>query len=151
MDKHTSKILRCSYFQEIFSAKWRTHSFSMSAKTFRKTKISHPLIRTRMCVYQEVRNACFPEKFVNVLNKWSLSALKTQSKCAAMSMMTLQISTLVDIPKTQKSKMHVTRRRGKIHPGVNFFRDTRSFLLGLKTENFHPGLKWIFWPFCMIF
>ena len=46
---------------------------------------------------------------------------------------------------------HVTRRRGEIHPGVNFFWDTSTFHLGLKTEKFHPGVKWIFWSFCMIF
>ena len=28
---------------------------------FRKTNISFPLIRTRMCVYQGVRNVCFSE------------------------------------------------------------------------------------------
>ena len=104
----------------------------MSAKTFRKTKISHPLIRTRMCVYQEVRNACFPENFANVLNKWSLSASKTQSKYAVMSMTRLQISTLVDIPKTQKSKMHVIRWHGEIHPRVIFFRYT---YLSPRAEN----------------
>ena len=39
----------------------------------------------------------------------------------------------------------------KFTPGGIFFGDTRTFHLGLKTENFHPGVKWIFWPFCMIF
>ena len=138
MDKHTLKILQCSCFSEIFSAKRKTHSFSMSAKTFGKTKISHPLIRTRMCVYQEVRNACFSENFANVLNKWSFSALKTQSKCAAMSMMTLQISTLVDISKTQKSKRHVTHRRGEIHLGVNFLEKHVPFTSGWKLKIFTP-------------
>ena len=48
-------------------------------------------------------------------------------------------------------KLHVTRRQGEVHPGVRFFWDTRNFHLGLKTENFHPGVKSIFWPLCMIF
>ena len=37
------------------------------------------------------------------------------------------------------------------NPGWIFFRDTRTFHLGLETENFHPGVKWISWPFYMIF
>ena len=45
----------------------------------------------------------------------------------------------------------ITRRRSEIHHGVNFFWDTRTFHLELRTENFHPGVKWIFWTFCMIF
>ena len=31
----------------------------------------------------------------------------------------------------------------KFTPG-GFFLDTRTFYLGLKTENFHPEVKWIF-------
>ena len=31
---------------------------------FRKTNISYPLIRTRTCVYQGVRNVCFPENLM---------------------------------------------------------------------------------------
>ena len=38
----------------------------------------------------------------------------------------------------------------KFTPG-GFFLDTRTFYLGLKTENFHSEVKWIFWPFWMIF
>ena len=49
--------------------------------------------------------------------------------------------------------------RGMLHVGevkftprwIFFFWDTSTFHLGLKTENFHPRVKWIFWPFCMIF
>ena len=36
---------------------------------FRKTNISYPLIDTRTCVYHGVRNVCFSEKFVYVLNE----------------------------------------------------------------------------------
>ena len=39
------------------------HSFSAYAKTFRKTKIPYPLIRTRLCGYQGVRNVSFFGKF----------------------------------------------------------------------------------------
>ena len=35
---------------------------------FRKTNISNPLIRTRTCAYQEVRNVSFSENFAYVLN-----------------------------------------------------------------------------------
>ena len=55
------------------------------------------------------------------------------------------------------SEGYVTHRWGEIHPGVkfqlgvNFFWDTGTFHLRSKTENFHPKVKWIFWPFCMIF
>ena len=34
---------------------------------------------------------------------------------------------------------------------VVLFWDTRTFHLGLKTKSFHPAVKWMFWPFCMIF
>ena len=37
-------------------------------KFFRKTNISNPLIRTRTCAYQGVRNVSFPESFGYVLN-----------------------------------------------------------------------------------
>ena len=40
-------------------------------KSFRKTNIFHPLIRTlRMWAYQGVKNTCFAETFTYVLNKW---------------------------------------------------------------------------------
>ena len=37
-------------------------------KIFRKTNISNPLIRTRTCAYQGVRNISFSENFPYVLN-----------------------------------------------------------------------------------
>ena len=40
-------------------------------KIFRKTSISNPLIRTRTCAYQGVRNASFSGNFAYVLNGWS--------------------------------------------------------------------------------
>ena len=41
-------------------------------KIFRKTNISNPLIRTRTCAYQGVRNISFSENFSYVLNGWPL-------------------------------------------------------------------------------
>ena len=41
-------------------------------KIFQKTNISIPLIRTRTCVYQGIRNASFSENFAYVLNGWPL-------------------------------------------------------------------------------
>ena len=49
----------------------RDHSFSEYGKFFRKTNISYPLIRTRTCAYQGVRNASFSENLAYVLNEWS--------------------------------------------------------------------------------
>ena len=37
-------------------------------KIFRKTNIYYPLIRTRTCAYQRVRNVSFPENFAYVLS-----------------------------------------------------------------------------------
>ena len=37
-------------------------------KIFQKTNISEPLIRTRTCAYQGVRNVSFSENFAYVLN-----------------------------------------------------------------------------------
>ena len=39
-------------------------------KIFPKTNISNPLIRTRTCAYQKVRNVSFSENFTYVLNGW---------------------------------------------------------------------------------
>ena len=44
-------------------------SISYVRKIFRKTNISYPLIRTRSCAYQEVRNVNFSENFAHVLNE----------------------------------------------------------------------------------
>ena len=44
-------------------------------KIFRKTNISYPLIRTRTCEYQGVRNVSFSENFAYLLNGWTLRNL----------------------------------------------------------------------------
>ena len=41
-------------------------------KIFRKTNISNPLIHTRTCAYQRVRNVSFSENFAYILNGWPL-------------------------------------------------------------------------------
>ena len=38
-------------------------------KIFRKTNISYPLIHTRACAYQGVRNVSFSENFAYVLHE----------------------------------------------------------------------------------
>ena len=43
----------------------RGHSFSTYTKFFENY---YPLIRTRMCAYQKVRNVSFSKNFVYVLN-----------------------------------------------------------------------------------
>ena len=43
-------------------------SIKFVRKTFRKTNISNPLIRTRTFAYQGVRNVSFLEDFTYVLN-----------------------------------------------------------------------------------
>ena len=43
-------------------------------KIFWKTIISNPLIRTRMCEYQGVRNVSFSKNLVSARNRWSLRA-----------------------------------------------------------------------------
>ena len=39
---------------------------------FRKTNISDPLIRTRTCVYQGVKNVSFWEKLAYLINEWPI-------------------------------------------------------------------------------
>ena len=46
-------------------------SIKYARKIFRKTNISNPLIRTRTCAYQEVRNVSFSENFAYVHNGWA--------------------------------------------------------------------------------
>ena len=50
-------------------------------QNFQKTDISYPLIRTRTCVYQGVRNVSFSENFACVLNGRPLRQLCGHGKC----------------------------------------------------------------------
>ena len=56
---------------------WQQLGLSMKyvRKIFRKTNISNPLIRTRTCTYQKVRNISFSESFAYVLNGRSHSKI----------------------------------------------------------------------------
>ena len=47
-------------------------SIKYERKIFRKANISKPLIHTRTCAYQGVRNVSFSENFAYVLNGWPL-------------------------------------------------------------------------------
>ena len=54
------------------------HPFSTyMRKIFRKTNISYPLIRTRTCAYQGLRNVSCSENFAHVLNGWTQEVLTT--------------------------------------------------------------------------
>ena len=46
--------------------------YLVRTQNFPKTNISDPLIHTRMCAYQGVRNVSFSENFAYVLNEWPL-------------------------------------------------------------------------------
>ena len=47
------------------------------SQNFPKTYTPYPLIRTRTCAYQGVRNISFSENFANVPNAWSLKVVLT--------------------------------------------------------------------------
>ena len=53
----------------------RGSSIKYVHKIFRKTNISNPLIRTRTCAYQGVRNVSFSKNFASVLNGWPFSGI----------------------------------------------------------------------------
>ena len=51
---------------------------------FRKTNVSNPLISTRTCAYQGVRNDNFSDNFAYVPNVWPLSGKKFFAKGTLM-------------------------------------------------------------------
>ena len=59
---------------------WKGSTVKYVRKIFRKTKISNPLICTRTCAYQGVRNVSFPESFAYVLNGWLQNFLTADMK-----------------------------------------------------------------------
>ena len=85
--------LFCFYFTDVFFFKSVVLLFTIDSelwhliskvsfiqyvrRIFRKTNISYPLIRTRTCAYQGVRNVSFLESFAYVLNEWSLNHFGT--------------------------------------------------------------------------
>ena len=58
----------CTYACVCTRNMWKGTSIKYVRKIFRKTNISNPLIRTRTCAYQGVRNVSFSENFAYVLN-----------------------------------------------------------------------------------
>ena len=62
----------------LFSFGFRGHPFSTYTKFSEKLIFLTPLIRTRTCTYQGVRNVTFSENFAYVLNGWPL---KYARKC----------------------------------------------------------------------
>ena len=71
---HVMHVLESVHFQNIRISKFLTNdskglSIKYARKIFRKTNISNPLIRTRTCAYQGVRNVSFSENFTYVLNR----------------------------------------------------------------------------------
>ena len=59
-------VKKCSNGEKIYPR--NGSSIKYVSKIFRKTKISNPLIRTRTCACQGVRNVSFSEDFAYVLN-----------------------------------------------------------------------------------
>ena len=72
-------LLMLLFMMIIFFAVWLTNkrrrgsSIKYVRKIFRKTDISNPLIRTRTCAYQGVKNVSFSEDFAYLLNGWPLA------------------------------------------------------------------------------
>ena len=60
----------------------------MYTKFSKKTNISYPLIRTRTCAYQGLRNVIFPENFANVSDDPRKLLFVILSKFAAVSQIT---------------------------------------------------------------
>ena len=50
---------------------------------FRKTNISYPMILTRGCAYQGVRNVSFSENLESVTNEWYLSVVTYKGRVKA--------------------------------------------------------------------
>ena len=74
-------------------------------KIFRKTNISNPLICTRTCAYQGVRNVSFSGNFAYVLNGWPLLPYSYLRKSVSVSIVILffYINFLIRFCKTLKS------------------------------------------------
>ena len=70
--KSISLLYLCKLFVEYLWTKLRRSFIYYVRKIFQKTNISYPLISTRTCVYQGVRNVSFSKNFANVFNEWSL-------------------------------------------------------------------------------
>ena len=67
------KTVENQRFSDIFKLLYKGSSIKYVRKIFGKTNISNPLIRTRMCAYQGLRNVGFLEHFAYILNEWPLT------------------------------------------------------------------------------
>ena len=56
-------------FVKTFARATSQGAIHLVRKSFRKTNISYPLIRTRTCTYQRVRNVSFSENVLDALNE----------------------------------------------------------------------------------
>ena len=84
-------------------------------RIFRKTNISNPLIRTRTCVYQGVKNVSFSENFAYV--RW-LSLPYLFFLCQSTISLVFYVLSLVPIRETVNTKCQVQanlKKPGKIH------------------------------------
>ena len=57
---------KAEFFQYVLN---KDHLFSMFAKFSEKLTFLYPLIHTRTCAYQGVRNVSFSENFANVIDE----------------------------------------------------------------------------------
>ena len=85
---HLQDIYRTGWWYTNVSVFWKPRELSLKLdakfdltkwlsinyvrKIFRKTNVSNPLIRTRTCANEGVRNVSFLEYFAHVLNGWPL-------------------------------------------------------------------------------
>ena len=95
-------------------------------RIFRKTNISNPLIRTRTCVYQGVKNVSFSENFAYV--RW-LSLPYLFFLCQSTISLVFYVLSLVPIRETVNTKCQVQanlEKPGKIH----FFEKSQGKLRG---------------------
>ena len=96
-------------------------------RIFRKTNISNPLIRTRTCVYQGVKNVSFSENFAYV--RW-LSLPYLFLLCQSTISLVFYVLSLVPIRETVNTKFQVQANLEKY-----------TFLKNLKGNS---GKIWIF-------
>ena len=95
-------------------------------KIFEKTNISYPLIHTRTCAYQGVRNVSFSENFAHVLNGWPLTYFFKKTFCR---------------PKRKQQQCWATERNFPKNVFVHKWKEAKRITLN-KT------LTLIFDPYC---
>ena len=93
-------------------------------KIFQKTNISNPLIRTRTCAYQGVRNVIFTEYFAYVLNRSSIIRLWNQF--AKTHILPIQLQEFI---KHRLQKYYVDNQSDKI----NSAKSKMAFNKGIST------------------